>query len=280
MTTTPVGTVIPLLSQAQRRDRSGRALAAAARTRNPSRREALLQYAVCLNMDVARDVAGRYAGRGIDRDDLHQVAYTALTRATCNFRPDLDHDFLAYAVPTIRGELKKHFRDLGWTIRVPRRIQDAQPRVTRAESDLAQRFGRLPLLWEIAAHCGLDAREIMEAQSANGCFAPTSLDHPVSDLDGRGATTLTDLLGEEDAAQAAVDARVALAPLVRRLEPRDQRILYLRFFEDRTQQEIADDIGVTQMQVSRRLTRILTDLRRQLGALESPEKGDLAARAS
>ena len=215
-------------------------------------------------MGVARSVASRYLNRGIEEDDLVQVAYAALTRAARDFDPSRHEDFLSYAVPTIRGELKKHFRDLGWTVRPPRRIQETQARITRAEGELVQLYGRSPRPSEIAEHLGIELDDVVDAMSADGCFSPSSLDRPLTTADGAGFATVADLLGEEDASQPAAEARVTLAPVVRKLKERDRRILYMRFFEERTQQEIADDIGVTQMQVSRLLSRIMRDLRTEL----------------
>jgi RNA polymerase sigma-B factor len=225
----------------------------------------LLQYVVCINMPIARELAGRYAGRGIDRDDLTQVAYTALTRAARKFRADLHTDLLSYAVPSIRGELKKYFRDHGWVIRPPRHIQEAQPLIVRADSELAQQLGRSPRPSEVAAHLGLDVQHVIEAMSAGGCFAPSSLDRLLTadNDEGTGPGILADVVSETDRAPAA-EARLTLAPVVRQLPERDRQILYLRFVEERTQQEIGEAIGVTQMQVSRLLTRILRDLRRGL----------------
>lgn len=214
-------------------------------------------------MGVARSVAGRYLNHGLEDDDILQVAYGALTRAARAFDPDRHKDFLSYAVPTIRGEIKKHFRDLGWTVRPPRRIQETQARISRAKGVLTQQVGHSPRPSELAEHLDLDVDEVIEAMSADGCFTPTSLDRPVT-LDGSGSATLGDLLGENDPDRSNVEARVVLAPVVRRLKERDRRILYMRFFEERTQQEIAEDIGVTQMQVSRLLSRIMRDLRREL----------------
>jgi RNA polymerase sigma-B factor len=253
------------LTRRQRRERTSVVLAAAADTRSGSRRAELLEYVVRINMGVARSVASRYLNRGIDEDDLLQVAYMALTRAARDFNPDRHDDFLSYAVPTMRGELKKHFRDQGWTVRPPRRVQETQARITRAEGELLQELGRSPLPSEIAAHIGAEVDDVIEALAADGCFAPASLDRPLARADGEGAASLGDFLGEDDTTQPAAEARVALAPVVRRLKERDRRILYMRFFEERTQQEIADDIGVTQMQVSRLLSRILRDLRQDLG---------------
>jgi RNA polymerase sigma-B factor len=144
-------------------------------------------------------------------------------------------------------------------------VQETQARITRAEGELVQELGRSPLPSEIAAHIGAEVDDVIEALAADGCFAPASLDRPLARADGEGAASLGDFLGEDDTTQPAAEARVALAPVVRRLKERDRRILYMRFFEERTQQEIADDIGVTQMQVSRLLSRILRDLRQDLG---------------
>jgi len=264
MSSAPSSAYEVTLSRQQRRDHTTRALTAARRTRCASRREHLLDYVVRINMDVARSVASRFRRRGIEDDDLAQVAYTALTRAARDFDPGRHKDFLSYAVPTIRGELKKHFRDLGWAVRPPRRVQETQARITRAEGALVQKLGRSPRPSEIAAALGLELDDVVEAMSADGCFAPSSLDKPLAGVDGAGTATIGELLGEDDPSQEAAEARVALAPIVRRLKERDRRILYLRFVEERTQQEIADDIGVTQMQVSRLLTRILRDLRQDL----------------
>ena len=257
------------MSRRQRRDRTARALAAVAETSSERRRQELLDYVVRINMGVARTVAGRYFHRGVDEDDLIQVAYMALTRAARDFDPSRHQDFLSYAVPTIRGELKKHFRDQGWMVRPPRRVQEAQARITRAEGALSQELGRPARPSEIAAHLDMDLDDVIEALAADGCFSPSSLDRPVSANGDGDGVALVDFLGEADQDAPAAEARVVLGPVVRQLKPRDRRIVYLRFFEQRSQQEIADEIGVTQMQVSRLLARILRDLRRELTAGES-----------
>jgi RNA polymerase sigma-B factor len=217
------------------------------------------------NAGVARSMASRYRNRGIDLDDLEQVALLGLTKAAQRFDPDAGHDFLSYAVPTIRGELRRHFRDAGWMVRPPRRVQDLQSRISRAQDELEAKLGRSPRPSEVAAHLGEELDDVVEALAADGCFTPTSLDGPVGD----GSSTLGDLIGMDDRSVVAAEARVVLAPVLRKLTPRDQQILQLRFVEERTQQEIAEAIGLTQAQVSRVLTRILADLR-----------GDLAARPS
>jgi RNA polymerase sigma-B factor len=202
-------------------------------------------------------MAARYRNRGVDLDDLEQVAMLGLTKAAQRFDPDAGHDFLSFAVPTIRGELRRYFRDQGWMVRPPRRVQDLQARMATAQDELEPRLGRSPRPSEIAVHLGVDLSDVIEALAADGCFTPTSLDATVGD----GTSSLGDLLGHEDRALAWTEARIVLAPVLRRLSPRDRRILHLRFFEERTQQEIADEVGLTQAQVSRVITRILADLR-------------------
>jgi RNA polymerase sigma-B factor len=229
-------------------------------SRNDSlQRDALIQE----HLSIARSMASRYRNRGIELDDLEQVALLGLTKAAQRFDPDAGHDFLSYAVPTIRGELRRHFRDIGWAVRPPRRIQELQARIAAAQEELGSRLSRSPRPSEVAEHLGAPLDDVVEALAADGCFSPTSLDAPVGD----GASTLGDLMPGEEREVAQAEARIVLAPVVRRLSPRDRRIVHLRFFEERTQQEIATSIGLTQAQVSRVLTRILADLRGALGDL-------------
>jgi RNA polymerase sigma-B factor len=212
------------------------------------------------NVGVARSMASRYRNRGIDLDDLEQVALLGLTKAAQRFDPLAGHDFLSYAVPTIRGELRRHFRDAGWMVRPPRRVQDLQSRISRAQEDLESQLGRSPRPSELATHLDVAIDDVVEALTADGCFTPTSLDGPVGD----GSSSLGDLLGFEDRAVVAAEARIVLEPLVTTLPDRDQRILRMRFVEEATQQEIAEAVGLTQAQVSRVLTRILASLREDL----------------
>ncbi|MGZ4438406.1 MAG: SigB/SigF/SigG family RNA polymerase sigma factor [Nocardioidaceae bacterium] len=221
----------------------------------------LLDEVVILNMPVAKAMVSRYRNRGIAEEDLLQVAYLALVKAARGYDTSTGNPFLSYAVPTIRGEVKRYFRDHGWAVRPPRRIQELQAQISGALSELTFRLGRSPRPSEVAAHLGEDLESVTEALAADGCFTPTSLDRPATGDEG---SSLGDLLGCDDEGQASAEARTVLGPLVRRLDERDRRILMLRFFEGWTQQEIADDIGVTQMQVSRLLSRILTRLREEL----------------
>ncbi|MBC2962037.1 sigma-70 family RNA polymerase sigma factor [Nocardioides deserti] len=226
-------------------------------------REDLHRELVLVNRGVAEAVARRYRGRGLADDDLVQVAYVGLVKAVARFDLDRGHDLLTFAVPTIRGELTRHFRDHGWMVRPPRRIQELQGRLGRTLEELGQSLGREPTEDELVAALGTTREEYDEASRAWGSFTPSSLDQPVGD---EGTSALGDLLPDEAGEDplAASDARVALAPIVRSLGERDQRIVYLRFFEDRSQAEIGEDIGVSQVQVSRLIGRILDRMRAEL----------------
>jgi RNA polymerase sigma-B factor len=244
--------------RAHRAARTTELLERAARELDPARRQRLVSLVVEANMGVAEAIASHYRRRGIADDDLQQVAYLALTKAAQRFDPAAGHDFLSYAVPTIRGEVRRYFRDNGWMVRPPRKVQELQSRVFAAEAELAPVLGRSPSVSEVAAQLGAPLRDVEEALSAEGCFVPTSLDKSVG---GGSTTTIGDLLGDPSSETDAVEARVVLAPVVRRLSDRDRKVLQLRFFDDRTQREIADEIGVTQTQVSRVLNRIIRELR-------------------
>lgn len=224
------------------------------------RRRLLENDLIALNVDVAREVASRYRGRGIPVEDLQQVASVGLVKAVRGFDPAKATDFLSFAVPTIRGELRRHFRDLGWVVRPPRSVQELQARISRAQGDLWQLLRREPQPREIAEHLEVGLDPVLEALGANGCFVPTSLDASPE----AGDPTPGDGLSEDEPGYSRAEARVALRPLLRDLTTRERRILELRFVEDRTQAEIGREIGVTQMQVSRLLARILRDLRSEL----------------
>lgn len=214
------------------------------------------------NLPVAHALAHRFAGRGVDREDLEQVACEGLVKAVQRFDPGQDNDFLSYAVPTIRGELQRYFRDLGWMVRPTRRIQETQWRAAQVEADLVQRLGRSPSTAETLTELGISPEEYAEATAAQGCFRPTSLDQPTSD-DGAGRT-IGELLPGEDRDLDISEARATVLPLVRALPERDRRVVYLRYFEELTQQEIGERIGVGQTQVSRILDHVLEGLRARL----------------
>lgn len=218
----------------------------------------LVTAAVELNLGVARSLAHRYRGRGIPTEDLEQVAYLALTKAAHRFDVTAGHDFLSYAVPTVRGELQRHFRDAGWTVRPPRRVQELQQRLSAAEAEFLRVHGRRPRTSELATLLDESEAVVREALAAAGCFRPTSLDQPVS---ADSATTYGDRLTSEDTrAIDAVDARAALVAALRGLPPGERRLVGMRYFEELSQQEIGAVMGVTQSQVSRLLARVLQRL--------------------
>jgi RNA polymerase sigma-B factor len=247
--------------RAARMELTHRLLAQAAEV-EPDERERLLAEVVLANRCVAEAVASRYRNRGADEEDLRQVAYEGLVRAVSRYDPDRADDLLTYAVPVIRGGVQRYFRDRCWDVRPPRRIQVLQGQLNRTIDRLRSELGREPTRDEICLELDITAEELNDTEAAFGSFTAGSLDREVGE---GGGLTLADVLADDDGEPRAAEARVILAPVVRRLSERDRRILYLRFFEDRTQHEIGEEIGVTQMQVSRLLSRITTELRRALG---------------
>lgn len=241
------------------RERTARILEAAADAGSEDERAALQEHAIELNMVTAAQLAARYRARGVSEDDLRQVAYLALVKAVQRYEYGPDRDFMSFAIPTIRGELRRYFRDLGWTIRPTRRVQETQAAIRRGESQLCQQLGRSPRPSEIAEHLGLDLELVIEALSADGLFQPASLD-----VITPGETSLGDSLGHQDAAFGSAEARADLQPLLVRLSDRERLMLRMRFFEGATQAEIGQVLGITQMQVSRLLSGLMARLRDEL----------------
>ena len=224
-------------------------------------RQQLVDELIATNTAVARSMAARYRNRGIDLDDLEQVALVGLVKAARRFDPFAGHDFMSYAVPTVRGELRRHFRDSGWMIRVPRRVQQLQSRIRATQHELEALLGRSPRPSEIARHLDVDPDEVVEALAADGCFRPASIDTSADDEHGG---TLADTLGFEERGFASLEVTLVLDSAVGRLSERERLVLQWRFVDEHTQREIADRIGLTQAQVSRILTRVLTRLRADL----------------
>lgn len=223
----------------------------------------LRDQVISINMPVAESLARRYFGHGENNDDLSQVAYLGLTKAVAGYDPTVGKHFLAYAIPTITGEIKKHFRDRCWSVRPPRRVQNLQREITSARESLAQRGHHQPTVEEIAHELDLPRSEVVEAVSALGCFTPSSLDVP---LKSDTSTTFGDLIGDEGRDFERSEARMSLAPLLKDLPEEDRQILAMRFFEEQTQEQIAKSLGTSQMQISRRLSRLMDELR---GSLEN-----------
>jgi RNA polymerase sigma-B factor len=223
----------------------------------------LLEQIVELNIEIARGIAHRFRSRGAEPDDLEQVAYLGLLKAAHHYRLDADTPFIGYAIPTIRGEVKRYFRDCAWTVRIPRRLQELQGTIGTKVPALEQELGREPTITEIAEHVGHEVGEVEQALAARGCFNVLSLDRPLPAGDG---LALGDLVPDEsDDAISQLEAIDMLQPVLEDLGPRERRVLELRFVEGWTQSEIGKDVGISQMQVSRVLRQVLENLRRRLG---------------
>jgi RNA polymerase sigma-B factor len=221
-------------------------------------------------LPLTKRLAGRYRHTGESQEDLEQVACMGLIKAVDRFDPELG-PFVRYAVPNIMGELKRHFRDKGWGMHVPRSVQERFLRVNDAMDELAGRLGRSPSPKDIAGHTGLTTEEVLEALDAATAYSPMTLDAPHPG-DGDTERTLADSLGAEDPSYGFVDLGQALAPAFRALPPREQLILKLRFIDDYTQSEIAEQVGVSQMHVSRLLRRSLDRLNAAADGPEQPEE--------
>jgi RNA polymerase sigma-B factor len=245
-------------SELERMDRTERLFEQLADQPDESRRRDLVNDVVVLNMPVARSIAWKFRGRGCAVEDLEQTACMALVRAARDFDPGRGHHFLTYAVPCMSGSVKKYFRDSGWTVRPPRLVQELQQRLAVAERSIDPATGTAPTTARMATVLGVEASDVDEALQANGCFTPTSLDLSLGEA---GSAVLGDLLvAPEDGAIGAVEARVVLKPALARLSPEDRSVLSMRFVEERTQQQMAEELGTTQPAVSRLLSRILAQM--------------------
>jgi RNA polymerase sigma-B factor len=211
------------------------------------------------HMRLAEFLARRFTHRGEPLDDLRQVALIGLVKAVERFEPDRGLQFSSFATPTIVGELKRHFRDKGWAVRVPRRVQELHLELDRTVSVLNQELGRSPTPREIAARAGVGEEDVLESMEASSLYRLSSLDSGGRADDDAGGTP-AERIGGDDAEMEAVDTRVAVSEMLAVLPEREQRIVYLRFFEGLTQSEIAREIGISQMHVSRLLTRSLAML--------------------
>jgi RNA polymerase sigma-B factor len=226
-------------------------------------RAQLIDSIVRLYLPLCTAMAQRYGGRGIEHDDLVQVARLGLVKAIARYVPGRSRSFAAYAVPTMSGEIKRHFRDRGWMVRPPRRVQELRQDLGAHRAELEQRLRRSASDHEIAEALGLAVEEVRELVKAASCFRPMSIDAP---LTGDAPPEPMASLSYEDPAFELVEDRVCLAKGLARLDPRSRRLLALRFVDGLTQHEIGDALGMTQMQVCRALSRILRQLRRDLTA--------------
>ncbi|MFF9094698.1 MULTISPECIES: RNA polymerase sigma factor SigF [unclassified Streptomyces] len=225
-------------------------------------RRALRDELVRLWLPMAERIAVRFRGRGESLEDLYQVAALGLVKAVDHFDPSRGGAFEAYAVPTITGEIKRHFRDHMWTLHVPRRVQDLRNRVRRAVKELGQTIpGRQPTIAEIAAYAQLTEQEVRTGMEALECFSALSLE---AEMPGTDGYALGDALGSLDPGYDTVVDREAVKPCLQALPERERTILYLRFFQGMTQSSIAEQLGISQMHVSRLLSGCFAQLREEI----------------
>lgn len=235
-------------------------------------RQLVLTSVVRLNTGVAEAVAARYRRRGVDGDDLTQAAYEGLVKAVARFDPTKAEDLLSFAVPTIRGEVQRHFRDRSWSVRPPRALQELEARARKESDRLLQELGREATLEELAEALGVSVAECAQALNAHHAWSALSLDKPLDGASGEGGPTLGGRLSE-DAGFDRIDDLLSLRPALATLGERDRLVVQLRFVDELTQGDIAERLGVTQTHVSRLLHRILRRLRVELDAPEPTTRG-------
>jgi RNA polymerase sigma-B factor len=226
-------------------------------------RERLRAEAIDVSLSAVRALARHYAGRGEPLADIEQVAVVGLLKAIDGFDPGYGAEFWAYATPTIRGEIKRYFRDKGWAVEVPRRFKELQQQVNRCRDDLVQRLHRLPRVADYAEHLGADHREVAQAMAAGQAYLPTPL---YASPGWDDATGLIERLGEPEHGYDLVDLHESIHPALARLPHRERRILAMRYFGNMTQTQIAAEVGISQMHVSRLIARSLAVLRTLLDA--------------
>ncbi len=213
-----------------------------------------------MHLPLVEYLARRFAGRGEPLDDLVQVGTIGLIKAVDRFDLERGVEFSTYATPTVVGEIKRHFRDKGWTVRVPRRLQEMRASLSTATAALTQSLGRAPTVAELAAHLEIGEEEVLEGLESANAYTAVSIEAS----DGDGGLSVADTLGEYDESLEGVEYRESIKPLLESLPPRERRILMLRFFGNLTQSQIASELGISQMHVSRLLARTLAKLRERL----------------
>jgi RNA polymerase sigma-B factor len=226
-------------------------------------RAALRNHIIGLALPLAEHIARKFSGRGESFDDLLQIARLGLVQAVDRFDVSRGTSFLGFAVPTIMGEVRRHFRDRTWSVRVPRRLKEIQLKIGPATETLSQRLGRTPSAREIAEELDLELVEVTQALVARNAYRANSLDAATTGDGEHAAIPLTDTLGAEEPCYGLMEDAMAVRPLIAALPERERRMLIMRYFESKTQQQIADWLGVSQMQVSRILARTLKKLREQ-----------------
>jgi RNA polymerase sigma-B factor len=213
-----------------------------------------------IHLPLVRYLANRFTGRGEPTDDLLQIGTIGLLQAIDRFEVERGLEFSTFATPNILGEIKRHFRDRGWMVRVPRRLQELQAEVNAGIGDLTQRLGRAPTVAELAGHLRVSPELVLEATESARAYSAVPIDVPHT---GTGRT-IADSLVDPDTTLEHVELRHALRPVLAELTERERQALLLRFVENKTQSEIAEVLGISQVHVSRLLAKTLADLREQL----------------
>ena len=220
---------------------------------------------VLMHLPLVHHLARRYRDRGEPTEDLLQVGTVGLINAIDRFDPSMGTEFATFATPTILGEIKRHFRDRTWAVKVPRRMQELHIAVSAATEGLAQTLGRSPTVHEIAENLDVTDDDVLDALEVRHAYAADSLD-PLGSPSDDASYAIADSLGDLDDALEAVDYRETLRPLLAALPERERRIVLLRFFQNRSQAQIAEELGISQMHVSRLLARTLVQLRDEMNA--------------
>ncbi|WP_394436066.1 SigB/SigF/SigG family RNA polymerase sigma factor [Streptomyces sp. SGAir0957] len=222
-----------------------------------------------MNLSLVQYAASRFKHRGQqEMEDIVQVGTIGLIKAIDRFELSREVEFTSFAVPYITGEIKRFFRDTSWAVHVPRRLQEARLELSRATEELRSRLGRSPSTAELAELMQLEPAEVAQAQMASNGYNAVSLDAAVNGQDDESDTMLADFIGVDEHSFELVENFHSLAPLIADLDERDRRLLHLRFVEERTQQQIADELGCSQMHVSRLITRVVSKLRAGLLATD------------
>ncbi|MDB5065643.1 MAG: polymerase, sigma 28 subunit, Sig subfamily [Chloroflexi bacterium] len=250
---------LPKPADSPERDEMRRLLREYAAHRDPAVRERLVD----LNGDLVRFIARRFANRGEPLEDIEQVGFLGLIQAIERFDPSLLNEFSTFATPTIMGEIRRHFRDRSWSIRVPRRLQENYTRAMRAQEQLSQELGRQPSVAEIAGRLGLEPDEVLAALEVSPAQHTISLDASRPGRDEEEGSELGERLGQEDENLERVEMKAVLEQAMAHLSPRERQIMLLRFFEQLPQTEVAKRLGISQMHVSRLQRAALERMRRE-----------------
>jgi RNA polymerase sigma-B factor len=261
----PGGADSPVSDRSARAAEERRLLEAYHRDGDRAARDAVIERF----LPLARQLARRYSGAGEPLDDLIQVASLGLVKAVDRFDPERAVAFSSFAVPTILGEIKRHFRDKGWSVRVPRDLQELAVRLDKVGDELGRELGRAPTPAEVAARLGVSEEEVLEAREAAHAYRAISIDRPRSE-DDDDAPSVADAMGGDDPGFERAEDSATVEGLMRVLSPREREVLRLRFVEDLTQREIGEKIGVSQMHVSRLIRQAVSRLEDEAEDKPSP----------